>query len=371
MRILQCTATLEPASGGPARSVPQLAAALHKVGHEIAIWSPLPGPKELVDYGLESGPRRFSGSLTDALAEFGPPDLVHDHGIWLPCHHQVARLSARRAIPLIISLRGMLAPWALRYKRWKKQIAWWLYQRRDLRSARCLHATAPQEVEASHAVRLRNPIALIPNGVDLPTVAGRRPEVNGERKILFLGRIHPVKGLQNLVEAWHLIRPVGWRCILAGPDEAGHQRELQAALRARNLESSFEFPGMIADDDKWKLLGQADLFVLPSFTENFGMAVTEALAVGLPVITTRGTPWQELRARQCGWWIEIGVEPLAAALREAISLSDQERREMGERGRCLVEEKYSWSKIARDMLDVYRWVIGQGSEPACVNQAKR
>jgi len=146
---------------------------------------------------------------------------------------------------------------------------------------------------------------------------------------------------------------------------------LQAALRARNLESSFEFPGMIADDDKWKLLGQADLFVLPSFTENFGMAVTEALAVGLPVITTRGTPWQELRARQCGWWIEIGVEPLAAALREAISLSDQERREMGERGRCLVEEKYSWSKIARDMLDVYRWVIGQGSEPACVNQAKR
>jgi glycosyltransferase involved in cell wall biosynthesis len=105
---------------------------------------------------------------------------------------------------------------------------------------------------------------------------------------------------------------------------------------------------------------------LPSFTENFGVAAAEALACGVPVVTTKGAPWEEPRTRQCGWWIDIGVEPLAAALREATSLSDQERHEMGQRGRHLVEEKYSWPQIGRDMLSVYHWVLGAGAKPECV-----
>jgi glycosyltransferase involved in cell wall biosynthesis len=123
---------------------------------------------------------------------------------------------------------------------------------------------------------------------------------------------------------------------------------------------------MMGDDQKWALLRGADLFVLPSFTENFGVAAAEALACGVPVITTKGTPWEELRTRQCGWWVDIGVEPLVAALREATELSDQERYEMGQRGRRLVEEKYSWPKIGRDMMAVYQWVLGQGPKPECV-----
>jgi glycosyltransferase involved in cell wall biosynthesis len=287
----------------------------------------------------------------------------------------------------------MLAPWALQYKRWKKKIAWWLYQRRDLRSARCLHATGQQEVDSLRALGLRNAIALIPNGVELPEggkeklktemlkaemgdestnaklkadIGSQRSEGRRLRKVLFLGRIHPVKGLRYLVEAWHIARPGGWRCILAGPDEAGHQKELEAILRLRKLENAFKFPGMMENDQKTKLLREADLFVLPSFTENFGMVIAEALAAGLPVITTKGTPWQELRTRQCGWWIDIGVEPLAAALREATSISDQERHEMGRRGRGLVEEKYSWPQIGRDMVAVYQWVLGKGPKPVCV-----
>jgi len=184
---------------------------------------------------------------------------------------------------------------------------------------------------------------------------------------LFLGRIHPVKGLKNLVEAWHRVRPAGWHCILAGPDKAGHQTELEALLRQRNLASVFEFPGMMEDEQKWALLREADLFVLPSFTENFGISVAEALACGVPVITTKGTPWRNLVDHRCGWWVDIGVEPLAAALRKATSLSDQQRYEMGQRGRRLIAEKYSWPKIGREMKAVYEWVLNGGTPPACVN----
>jgi glycosyltransferase involved in cell wall biosynthesis len=368
MKALHCAATLEPASGGPARAVPQLAAAVNKLGHEVALWTPAPRGEGSGDGLQEFGTQRFTGSFSDALTAFGQPDLVHDQGLWLPCHHQVVAACARRGIPCVVSPIGMLAPWALRYKRWKKRIAWWIYQRRDLRSVRCLHATSQQEVDSLRAVGLRNCIALIPNGVELPNGGCRKPEARDQRTALFLGRIHPVKGLRNLVEAWHIARPDGWRCIVAGPDEAGHQKELQALLRLHNLESSFEFPGMIADGGKWAKFRQADLFVLPSFTENFGIVVAEALAAGLPVITTKGTPWEELRTRQCGWWVEIGVEPLAAALREATSLSDQERYEMGQHSRCLVEEKYSWPRIGREMLAVYQWILGNGPQPDSVIQ---
>jgi glycosyltransferase involved in cell wall biosynthesis len=367
MRIIHCLASLEPAYGGPARSVPQLATALNKLGHEVGLWSPLPGPEVLCDCVQESRTQRFSGSFSDTLTEFGKPDLVHDHGLWQPCHHQVARVCARRGIPRIASPRGMLEPWALQYKRWKKQMAWWLYQRRDLRSAKCLHATAKQEVAAVRNLGLPNPIALIPNGVVVPPLMSESRSQRSEvRKALFLSRIHRKKGLLNLVKAWHELKPGGWQLIIAGPDEGGHLAEVQAAVRACGLEKQILFQGEIMGEAKIQCYADADLFVLPSFSENFGLVVAEALSCGVPVITTRATPWEELETHRCGWWIDIGVEPLAAALREATSLSDQERCEMGQRGCRLVEEKYSWPQIGRDMLAVYQWVLGQASRPQCV-----
>jgi glycosyltransferase involved in cell wall biosynthesis len=261
----------------------------------------------------------------------------------------------------------MLAPWALRHKAWKKRLAWWLYQRRDLSRATLLAATSEQEVRDIRRLVPGKKIALVPNGVELPKDRREEREERKEKTAVFLGRIHPVKGLKNLLEAWHLVRPDGWRCILAGPDEADHRRELDALLRSHHLEDSFEFPGLLEDEQKWALLRKADLFVLPSFTENFAVAVAEALASGVPVITTRGAPWKELQTRRCGWWVDIGVEPLAAALEEATSLSDQERHEMGQRGRHLVEENYSWPRVASEMLPVYQWVLGKDLRPASIS----
>ena len=377
MRILQCAATLEPASGGPARSVPHLADALSKMGHKVALWSPLPCRNVLSEGARELSVPQFSGSLAEALTGFGKPDLVHDHGVWLPCHHQVAGVCARRVIPLIVSPRGMLEPWALQQKRWKKQTAWWLYQRRDLRSARCLHATAEAESKQFRRLGLKQPIVMVPNGVFIPPEQQMvRQESQGRRirRALFLSRLHPKKGLLNLVKAWAEIqkseienrRPKDWELLIVGPDEGGHLAEVRVAVASYGLERQIHFQGEITGKAKNQCYAGADLFVLPSFSENFGLVVAEALSCGVPVITTKGTPWEELRIRRCGWWIDIGVEPLAAALREATLLSDQEREEMGRRGRRLVREKYSWPQIGRDMLAAYQWVLGQAPRPACV-----
>jgi glycosyltransferase involved in cell wall biosynthesis len=259
----------------------------------------------------------------------------------------------------------MLAAWALQHKAWKKKLGWWAYQRADLEQARVIRTTAAHEALAIRNLGFRQPLALIPNGIEIPN---RAEPANGKdpRVLLFVGRIYPVKGLLNLVKAWAAVKPQGWRCIVAGPDEAGHKREVQAAISAAGLDGSFSFPGAIDGIAKWALYRSADLFVLPSFTENFGLVVAEALACGVPVITTKGTPWECLQERDCGWWVGIGAEPLAAALREATGATDARRREMGQRGRQLVEERYAWGPIGKSMAEVYRWILGRAPKPGCI-----
>jgi glycosyltransferase involved in cell wall biosynthesis len=170
----------------------------------------------------------------------------------------------------------------------------------------------------------------------------------------------------NLIRAWAQVKPAGWRCVLAGPDEAGHRAELEREINVLGLQEQFEFPGSLEDGAKWERYRSADLFVLPSFTENFGLVVAEALACGVPVITTKGTPWNELETHKCGWWIDIGVEPLARALRAAVAMTEPERKAKGRRGKALVEDKYSWPGIGGKVAAVYRWVLNGDGAPDCV-----
>ena len=289
-------------------------------------------------------------------------EIIHNHGLWAHPNHAAARVARQLGIPLVVSTHGMLATWALKHKAWKKKLGWWAYQKADLEQANVIRATAEHEALAIRELGFRQPIALIPNGIEMPHPS---PPVNGkdERMLLFVGRIYPVKGLINLVKAWAAVRPQGWRCVIAGPDESGHRREIEATISSAGVGGSFSFPGAIDGSAKWNLYKSADLFVLPSFTENFGLVVAEALACGVPVITTKGTPWECLKARDCGWWVDVGAEPLAAALREAMGATDVRRREMGQHGRQLVEGRYAWSPIGKSMVQVYQWMLGRAPKP--------
>lgn len=303
------------------------------------------------------------------IASSQRPSLIHSNGLWVPVNHWAARLANRWSIPLLIQPHGMLEPWALSHNAWKKRIAMGLFQRRDLGSAKVLVSTSSVEYENIRKLGFKQPIALIPNGVslNLPRHADSKSwHLNNDlRTALFLSRVHPVKGLLNLVHAWSQLLPNGWHLRIVGPNEGGHLDEVMALVRQIGISESVEYLGEVDGERKSEIYYGADLFVLPTYTENFGVAIAEALAHGLPVITTRGAPWADLETYRCGWWIDIGVDPLVQALRQAIALTDKERQAMGERGREYVK-RYDWNDIARQTIEVYRWVLGQGSKPDCV-----
>jgi glycosyltransferase involved in cell wall biosynthesis len=352
---------LLPDYGGPAFSVSRLAVALAEAGVEVGLWASDQSAAITPLLPAKSSVQRLTGTEAEALRSFGKVDVLHDNGIWLPHNHRLAGLAVKLGIPRVVSTRGMLEPWAMNHKRWKKRLAWCLYQRRDLKRARCHHTTA--ETEARHVERLGLgvPLCVIPNGVDVPSQVARaegKNEDRGRRKIaLFLGRIHPKKGLPMLIEAWARVRPGGWQLQIAGPDEAGHRAEVQNAALAAGLGEVVFFVGPMEGEKKEFAFSNADLFVLPTHSENFGIVVAEALAHGLPVLTTTGTPWSTLRERGCGWWVDATVEGIAEGLRQATSSDPQTLYAMGTRGREWVRTELGWERVAREVIATYEGVI--------------
>ena len=285
------------------------------------------------------------------------PDIIHVHGLWRPHLHKVCVIARHLCIPYVISPRGMLEPWSLAQKRLKKTVARWLYQDKDLKCAAALHATAESEAEQLRKLGFVNPIIISPNGVNVPKSDAAANHDKTSRRVLFASRMHPKKGVMELVEAWNVVKPKGWVCELVYTVNDGfeceYEERVKAKVRALGLDGCFIFTGALDDEEKWKAYGRADIFVLPTYSENFGIVVAEALWARVPVITTKGTPWHDLEDNKCGWWIEIGVEPLVKALSEVMRVSDAERCEMGERGRRLVEEKYTWNAVVKTMLEGY------------------
>jgi glycosyltransferase involved in cell wall biosynthesis len=372
---------LDPVNGGLFYSVPRLCDALTAAGAEIMLLSVeerQSGHRDCYhkgycyrrfasDYACIPIVRRLriSRALSSALHDAAPSlDVIHNHGLWLMPNVSAGGAAAGGPTPLVVSPRGMLAPAALAFSRWKKRAFWALLQGPVIRATACLHATSVQEYEEIRGFGLRNPVAIIANGIDLSRMAApltAEPAV--ERIVLSLGRIHPKKGLARLVHAWSKVEVwyPGWRLRIAGPPELGHDKELRALAASLGL-TRISIEGPIYGEAKAAAYRDADLFVLSTLNENFGVTVAEALAAGTPVISTKGAPWSGLEGEGCGWWIDHGAEPLAAALAQAMTLPREALKAMGEKGRAWMARDFSWDRVARDMLDVYLW-LARSTEP--------
>lgn len=350
---------------------------------------------------------------TDGFKPEIKPDLLHIHSLWNTSAHQGCVYARQNRVPYIISPHGMLTPWALKHNWWKKLFGLAFYQYRDLKVATMLHATAQSEVDDIRRLKLSQNIAVVPLGANLPESQSENHRDSfyetqpDSGMILFLSRIHQKKGLDNLIQAWAALKNTRngiakhssskrWRVVIAGPSDFEYKNALiqlgkSLGISIQDFSSDFTIPklselssevdvvftGPVYGAEKERLHQLADLFVLPSFSENFGAVVSDSLAHGVPVITTKGTPWSELEGKsvfdneqkmhtkvdeirtkgRCGWWIEIGAEPLAKALHEAMELTDAERRAMGANGRQLVKRKYTWPAVAQEMRKAYERML--------------
>ena len=381
LRAAHVVAGLDPAYGGPSYSVPRLCEALAAAGAETMVLSVATddgGQRDVYDKGYRDCRfawdyaripmlRRLHNSqgLSEALNHAArTADVIHNHGLWLMPNVNAARAAASGTKPFVVSPRGMLAPAALAFSRARKRVFWALLQGPAIRRAACIHATCEQEYTEIRGFGLTNPVAIIPNGIDVPELPARpaaRPAA--ERVVLSLGRIHPKKGLSCLVHAWSKVEVghPGWQLEIVGPPERGHDNELRALVATLGL-GRVSVGGPIYGDAKTNAYRDADLFVLPTLNENFGLTVAESLAAGTPVISTKGAPWSGLESESCGWWIDHGVEPLAAALAHAMALSREALKAMGDKGRRWMAKDFGWDRIAHDMLGVYLW-LSRSAEP--------
>lgn len=376
--VPQVVATMHPHAGGFSKAIACLSDALSKEsGLEIILVSQasqgastLPTSSRVYRSVVESNSRASLAlglpvklGLNRLLKNQGI-SIIHSHGLWQPANHWAAEIAKAHKIPLIVQPHGMLEPWAVNHKPWKKRMAMLAFQKRDIESAKLLIATSQAEYKTLRRFGFCAPIAVVPNGIQLDVPTRGSSDALGERvrTALFLSRIHPVKGLINLIQAWKELAPGNWCLRIAGPDEGGHLSEVMKQVRQDGLEGSVEYIGEVYGDQKSELYTSADLFVLPTFTENFGLVIAEALAHGLPVITTKGAPWPELGEYGCGWWIDIGKEPLVDAMREAMTLSDRQRLEMGQRGVEYVK-RFDLDLVSQKMVKAYDWLLNGGVCP--------
>ena len=372
MRICIFTTSIDKKGGGPSRSVPILARGLSEVGVETTL---LTGYSSEMNTHLLDGtsvevktiPQNISIRQLERVLLEGRYDLIHGQNLWIPLYHKMARVARKHGIPYMMTPRGCLEPWCMRQKRLKKLIAFHLYQKKDLQRASCVLATAKMEADNMRALVISTPIAIIPNGIDVSEYPCRPlSSKNSVRKqIVFLSRIHEKKGIEFLIEAWEQLhrKYSDWNVVIAGNGEEAYIADLKKMIIDKGLDSCIKIIPPVFGEDKRKLYCESALFVLPTFSENFGMVIAEAMSCGVPVITTNGTPWQELNDLKLGWCINLSLDNLAKAISEAIDLGIDSLFEMGLQCSRHIFDTYQYKEVALKNQMVYEWIVNSKNKP--------
>jgi glycosyltransferase involved in cell wall biosynthesis len=375
LNILHVISSIDPRHGGPPVALAGLGAAQAAAGLSVGVVATLKAgaQTELADrlrnqgvrvelVGPCWGPLAWHRKLQSIVAgAVDQADVVHIHGLWEEVQHQAARTAQRNNKPYVMRPCGMLDPWSLAQGRLKKALYLRWRLRGNLDRASALHFTTQTEADLARPLRMCPPALIEPNGIapdeftDLPPrgLFRRRFELPTDRlMVLFLSRLHHKKGLDLLLPAF--ARTADALLVLAGPDEEGYRAKLEAEVVRLGLGGRVFFPGMLRGEDKWAALADADLFVLPSYQENFGIAVVEALAAGLPVVISDQVNIQaEVSEAGVGGVTPTQVAPLAAELQRWLT-DESLRRTAAQRAPGFARERYAWDRIAARWVEHYR-----------------
>lgn len=374
MRAVHLTDSVHPRMGGPAYSISRLCESLREDGVEVDLLTlDVQQAEDIATEFAGFAPAPLLGRIGHSpgmwrwlreAADHRRFDILHSHNLWRMPGIYPFLLQRGASVRHVVSPRGTLTPYSMRTGSPLKRPYWALVQRAALRAATCFHATASSELEDIRRLGFTQPVAVIPNGVDLPKW---EVPARGSRIIQYFGRLHPEKGVDVLVDAWSRIardRP-DWSLRIVGLDIDGYRRELEDQVRRLGT-PNVTFMDPVFGPEKFALMREAAIGVLPSHTENFGLTVAESLSVGVPAVANHGAPWSALDQHDCGWWTAPGVPPLAETLLTASGVSDSRRAEMGVNGRRYVEDVLLWPSIASRMHDLYDWIMHGGSAPSFV-----
>ena len=373
MKVLTFVSSIDLSSGGPSRSVPMLVKGLAELGVDITLMTIRSDNMNV--HALEGTIANlkvlepsFSRKEIAQYLENEKFHLIQIQSMWDLPYHKVMVEARKLGIPYIVTPRGMLEPWSLSQKKWKKKLAWWLYQRNDVQKSVCVFTTAKMEAEHVTNLGITTCKAVIPNGIETDSYPCKTSVDVVKKQVLFLSRVHVKKGIEILFDAWKRIHSefAGWQLLVVGNGEAEYIQSLENRVENLGLKENIKILPPVFGNDKIQLYQESALFCLPSYSENFGMAIAEAMSCGTPVITTTNCPWNILNDTKTGWCIDLSVDNLERALREALSMNPTELYDMGQKASKLIYENFDYRNVTRKTLCLYEWLLGGGEKPEFV-----
>ena len=338
MRILQTIASFGAHSGGTSTCTYDLLSAMHNLGCHVDLMS------IHSDDLMGHGEAWIKTLHNDTLSSYGYSlnmnkflrqsnyDLYHTNGMWMHCNHETCVTARRKGKPYIITPHGMLYPQALSRSAWKKKLLLTFGGvNNDLQSAACIHATCKEEMKHYRELGYKNPVAIIPNPVPSPDFIQEIKRENSIKRIGFLGRLHPRKNVEVLLDAWIMLadKVKNAQLVIMGKGDAAYEQKLKEKVQQYNIKN-IEFTGFVTGHKKFEKLASLTALCVPSDFENFGMIVTEALSVRTLVIASLGTPWQDLNTYHCGYWINNDVQTIAETIDIVLRLPPYDLFQIGE-----------------------------------------
>lgn len=305
-------------------------------------------------------------------------DILHNHGVWE--YTSFISLSWKKKLkkPFIITPHGMLDIWALRNSSLKKKFVYNIIEKRYLSNADCIHVLNKEEKKSIRALGLSNPICIIPNGIEIPKEneikvppIWEEKIIKGRKVLLFLGRFHPKKGLENLLKAWVNLtvekKNKDWVLVFAGWSKDNYEKTLLDIILNNKLQNNVFFIGSVLDEKKTSTFQNADAFILPSFSEGLPMSILEAMSYKLPVLMTKECNLSEAFENESAIKIETNINSIEMGIERIITMKEIDRIKIGKNGFDFVVNNYSWHKISKDMESVYTWLLTKQNIPSCVS----